>query len=85
MTYYYKPHSPEWFEALAAFNPMQAAMTKQMIAMSGRDDVCSVCGDDPAIDYKLNGSLPEKAVGTLRLCDDCHEIRGMAGEQFVKL
>lgn len=85
MAHYCTPHSEEWFKALEAFNPAQAAMTRQIISMAGSSEVCSVCGDDPAQDFKLSVALPPGAVGTLRLCDDCHEIRSMAGEQFVKL
>ncbi len=48
-----KPHTPEWFNALDRVNPQQAAMTRQAIAAAGRDDGCSVCGDDRATDDKL--------------------------------
>jgi hypothetical protein len=78
MPLYLKPHSPEWFAALEAFDPVQAAQTHQILSLAGRDDVCSVCGDDPAKDYKLVAEgLDSKAVATIRLCDDCFKIRGM--------
>lgn len=64
---------------------MQVAMAKQIISMEGGSDVCSVCGENPAQGYKLERGLSSSAVGTPRLCDDCLEIRSMAGEQFVKL
>ncbi len=60
-------------------------MTKQTMSIAGRSDVCSVGGEGPTHDYKLSGALPPGAVGTLRLCHDCHEIRSMAGEPFVEL
>ena len=87
MPLYPRPHSPEWFRALDASNPTQAAHTRQIIASAGRDDVCSVCGDDPAEDYKVIGSsFSAKAVASIRLCGDCREIRiEMHGEQFAPL
>jgi len=33
---YITPHSPEWFKALEALNPMQAALTKQIIELAGK-------------------------------------------------
>ncbi len=76
MPLYPKPHSQEWFEALEKFNPMQAAIVKQVVATIGRLDVCSICGDNPAKDYKLIAKgLPEDAVATIRLCDDCLNMR----------
>jgi hypothetical protein len=78
------PHSQEWFSALEAFNPAQAAMTRAVVAAAGRTDVCSICGDDPAAIYELIGrtSAPG-AVKTMRLCVDCWTIRrSMYAESF---
>jgi hypothetical protein len=87
MPSYAKPHSEEWFEALAAVNPDQAAATRQIIALAGDENVCGVCGDDPAEDYKLVGKGHEKlAVATMRLCSDCLSIRQqMHQESFAPL
>jgi hypothetical protein len=87
MPLYPKPHSPDWFRALEAFNPAQAAATKQIIALAGRDDVCSICGDHPAKDYQLASKhLDSNAVATIRLCDDCRNIRTrMYGEILVPM
>ena len=86
MAVYPKPDSDEWFAALRKFNPQQAAQTEQIIKLAGNDRVCSVCGDDPATDYRLVGDLPADAVGTLRLCDDCRRIRGVGyGEEYEPL
>ena len=84
MALYLIPHSSQWFEALQEFNPHQAFMTGRIIQLAGREDVCSICGDSPAKDYKLVGErLAPKAVATLRLCDDCLKGRGtMYGETF---
>jgi hypothetical protein len=73
-----KPHTPEWFAALEKKNPMQAAMTRQVISLAGSDNVCSICGDEEASDYRVE-TLPD----TIRLCEDCLGIQG-AG-RFVKL
>ena len=81
------PHTPEWFSALEACNPAQAAITKQIVALAGRADVCSVCGDDSAKDYKLVGvQFGPNTAATIRLCDDCRQIRSkMHGESFSLL
>jgi hypothetical protein len=47
MPIYPEPHSAEWFKALDAFDPQQAAHTREMLRLAGRADVCGVCGDDP--------------------------------------
>ena len=81
-----KPHSPEWFAALEAFDPRQAIQTRTILQRTGRSDVCSVCGDDPAKDYKrVGGGIPVNAVATIRLCIDCRNIRSMQGEQYSAL
>jgi hypothetical protein len=82
---YLKPHSPEWFAALTKVNPNQAAQTKQILSLAGRDDVCSICGEDPAKDYKLAGAQTTSGnVTTLRLCKDCLGIRrNMFDENFI--
>ena len=81
-----KPHSPEWFTALELFNPMQATITRQIISLSGREDVCSICGDEDSKDYKLVGEeLPPDSVATIRLCEDCRKIRHNAGESFTSI
>ena len=81
------PHTAEWFTALESCNAMQAAQTRQIIKLAGKSDVCSVCGDAPATDYKVDGAIFALDVGaTVRLCDDCREIRKSSqGESFRKL
>jgi len=39
MALYLPPHSPDWSSALEAFNPQQAAHTRQIIKMAGNADV----------------------------------------------
>lgn len=81
-----RPHTDEWFAALEVWNPTQAAMTRMAIASAGNPYVCSVCGDDPARDYRLEETYrPPGGVDTLRLCDDCLETRKNGGQPFVPL
>lgn len=85
MALYPPPHSEEWFDALSRFNPTQAAHTRRIVALAGRDDICGVCGDDPADDYQIvMATIPAHAVATLRLCEDCHQIRSNNGERFER-
>ncbi|WP_298109507.1 YiiX/YebB-like N1pC/P60 family cysteine hydrolase [Bradyrhizobium sp.] len=79
----FRPHSPEWFSAMDQWDPVKAAMTRFIVNDAGRDDVCSVCGDEPAADYRLEKALrPAGGPDTLRLCDECVEIRKNMGEPF---
>jgi len=87
MSHYLKPNSSEWFSALEKVNPAQAAQTRQILSLAGREDVCSICGDDPAKDYRLESKQVVSGVLlALRLCDDCLNIRRrIHGENFVPL
>jgi hypothetical protein len=86
MPSYAKPHSPQWFADLESFDPVQADHTRQIIEMADSSEVCSVCGDDPATDYKLVHPFPvTDAVATMRLCDGCRFIRELDGESFMPL
>ncbi|MBU1224397.1 MAG: hypothetical protein KKA22_15660 [Gammaproteobacteria bacterium] len=82
-----EPHSPEWFAALEAWNFPQAAHVREVVKLAKRTDVCSICGDDPTRDYRVVGQrIPLGAVLTLRLCNDCWEIRrGMYKEALSLL
>ena len=84
---YITPHSPEWFKGLEELNPMQAAMTKQIIEVAGKSEVCSICGDYPTTDYKVVGvSFRPGVDATIRLCDDCRDIRRETqGESYEPL
>lgn len=82
----HKPHTDDWFAALELRDPRQAAMTRQTLGIAGGTDVCTVCGDDPAVDVRLiEVGVPTEASLTLKLCDDCREIRTAAGEQFEEM
>jgi hypothetical protein len=69
------PHTPGWFAVLEKQNPLQAEMVKATLTAVGRDDVCSVCGDDPAPICTLTNPEPETKSITMRLCGDCQGIR----------
>ncbi|WP_439408580.1 YiiX/YebB-like N1pC/P60 family cysteine hydrolase [Bradyrhizobium sp. DASA03076] len=45
---FHVPHTSEWFATLHQWDPVQAAQTKFVVDAAGREDVCSICGDDPA-------------------------------------
>lgn len=80
------PHTPEWFAALEQWDPPKAMMTRKIIELTGRTDVCSICGDDPASDYRLEEEhRPAGGADTLRLCEDCVRIRRASGEPFTVL
>lgn len=85
MPNFLKPHSPEWFSALERINPVQAVQTRKILSLAGRNDICSICGDEHSTDYKLvSEQTTSGVVSTLRLCEDCLNIRrSMYGEKFV--
>ena len=85
MTEYFKPHSSEWFVALAKINPQQAAHTKQMVELAGTPEACSICGDIPAYDYGVvDAKFDRTMIATIRLCDDCLSIRQETqGEKYL--
>jgi hypothetical protein len=87
MALYLKPHSKEWFAALKRSNPQQAAHTQQIIGLAGSSEVCSVCGDHGAKDYEiLKQKVAGDTVATIRLCDDCKNIRkGAMEKDFIPL
>lgn len=65
---------------------MQAKQARMIVEAAGSPDVCSVCGDDPTNDFQLApGTFPIDAVVSVRLCDDCHEIRSNGGERLINL
>ena len=80
------PHTSKWFSPFAHWSPAQAAMTRHVVEAAGNLEICSICGDDPAADYRLPVDQRSPAgVDTLRLCDDCCQIREMGGEAFEPL
>lgn len=81
-----RPHTPEWFAALEIWDPPKAEMTRQVVKCFGSVEVCSICGDNPARDYRLEeAQRPAGGVDTMRLCEDCLGIRRAVGEVFEPL
>lgn len=78
------PNSPEWLEALAVWNPLQAKMSDMVLRMAKNRAACAICGDDPAHDYRLLDQ-PPAGVRIFRLCDDCARIRSEAGERLTSV
>lgn len=64
---YIRPHSSEWFEKLLLESPEQAAQTARLIELAGREDICSICGDEESADYQP----VDEAKLPLRLCKSC--------------
>lgn len=75
MKTYPPPHTSQWFEALMLRDTRKALHTMAVIvAADGNEEICGVCGDHPAFDYRLTGPKGWKGF-PLRLCPDCREIR----------
>ena len=71
-----EPHSPYWHSMVDRVEPNLAARSRHAVDAEGHSDVCSSCGDQPAKDYRvLNGAQAMPGVPSLRLCEDCHQIR----------
>jgi len=81
------PHTDEWFAVLSRQNPQQATLVRNAIAAAVSIDVCSFCGDGPALNYRLINALVQRdTVLTAKLCDDCRVIRRhQYGEAFELL
>lgn len=74
------PHSELWFLIVDRVEPRLGAIARHSIQSARSTEVCSSCGD-PAHDYRLeNGADAMPGVPSLRLCDDCVEIRRGFGE-----
>ena len=78
-----RPYTDQWVAALELWDPNQAGHTRSVIEAAGSSAVCSICGDSPAMDYRLGESdRPPYGVDTFRLCRDCFEIRTDAGQHL---
>lgn len=83
---YLTPHTQEWFKALEAYKPHQAAITKEIVKITGSEAVCSICGAAPTTDYKVDGAKYTESLGaSIRLCNDCLEMSTNAGQSFSPL
>ena len=87
MSLYLTPHTPEWFAAMDTFDPSQAQLTRQILKIAGRLDVCGVCGSKNCDDYKVTPrDKTVHSASTLRLCEICRDLRAVVlKEQHVPL
>ncbi len=70
------PHSPYWYSMVDRVEPNLAALSRHAVAAEGSSNVCSSCGDQPTETYRVvNGAETMPGVPSLRLCEDCHQIR----------
>lgn len=70
------PHTAEWFAALDAFDPAQAAVTRQVLKLAGSMEACGSCGDRGAFDYRvIPKDFTVHSASTMRLCDTCRDLR----------
>ncbi|MER8658471.1 YiiX/YebB-like N1pC/P60 family cysteine hydrolase [Mesorhizobium sp. M0847] len=78
------PHSTHWYSIVDRVEPHLAALSRHAVEAEGGTNVCSSCGDEPALDYRLvNGAQTMPGVPSLRLCEDCIEIRRGMGNVLV--
>ncbi|ESW67344.1 hypothetical protein NKL07_01205 [Mesorhizobium sp. C280B] len=79
-----EPHSAYWYSIVDRVEPHLAGLSRRAVEAEGGTNVCSSCGDEPALDYRLvNGAGTMPGVPSLRLCDDCIEIRRGMGNVLV--
>ncbi|MER8954372.1 hypothetical protein NKH98_16855 [Mesorhizobium sp. M0833] len=79
-----EPHSALWYSIVDRIEPTLAALSRNSVEREGEATVCSSCGDQPTLDYRLvNGAETMPGVPSLRLCEDCIEIRRGMGNVLV--
>ncbi|MDE5461549.1 MULTISPECIES: YiiX/YebB-like N1pC/P60 family cysteine hydrolase [unclassified Bradyrhizobium] len=79
-----EPHTPYWWSVIDRVEPRLAALSRHAVSSEDSTDVCSSCGDHPAYPYRLvNGAETMPGVPSLRLCDDCIEIRRGMGDVLM--
>jgi hypothetical protein len=78
------PHTPYWWWVIDKVEPQLAALSRLAVALEGNTEVCTSCGDHPASLYRLvNGADTMPGVPSLRLCDDCIDIRRGMGNVLM--
>ena len=80
-----EPHTEYWWSLIDRVEPKLAALSRHAVSAEGRTDICSSCGDHPANAYRVvNGAETTPGVPSLRLCDECLEIRrGIMGNVLM--
>jgi len=67
----FKPHTPEWFDALRKTQPYLEQRIRLNLKDAGTADACSLCGSRRAVDYELeDGEIPTPLV-TAKFCGGC--------------
>lgn len=80
-----QPHSEQWYLIVDRVEPNLAALTRLNVKAEGQVEVCSSCGDQPSASYRVvNGAQSMPGVPSLRLCNDCLEIRCGMGNVFAE-
>lgn len=81
-----EPHSEMWFAIVDRVEPRLGALARIVIANEKSKMVCSSCGDEPTTDYRIaNAAEAMPGVPSLRLCNDCVNIRRGFGERLEPL
>lgn len=79
-----EPHSAYWYSIVDRVEPKLAALSRVVVTAEDSPEVCSSCGDRPAMSYRLaNGAQTMPGVPSLRLCCDCIEIRRGMGNVLM--
>ncbi|TGT91857.1 MULTISPECIES: hypothetical protein [unclassified Mesorhizobium] len=47
------PHSPHWYSIVERVEPTLATLSRYAVGAEGKTHVCSSCGDQPVMDYRL--------------------------------
>ncbi|MFC4237717.1 hypothetical protein ACFOY8_21115 [Thalassospira xianhensis] len=82
-----EPHSTDWFELMDKWDPVTAQQIRYVVQQVSTTEVCGICGDTPAEDYRLAPEQrPKGGIDTYRLCDDCLDIRSrLHGENYAPM
>ncbi|AGS24384.1 YiiX/YebB-like N1pC/P60 family cysteine hydrolase [Rhizobium etli] len=79
-----EPHSAYWYSIVDRVEPKLAVLSRMVVTAEDSPEVCSSCGDRPAMSYRLaNGAQTMPGVPSLRLCCDCIEIRRGMGNVLM--
>ncbi|MER9336785.1 hypothetical protein NKJ06_22765 [Mesorhizobium sp. M0293] len=79
-----EPHTAYWYSIVDRVEPHLAALSRQAVERGGGTIVCTSCGDQPTVDFRVgNGAETMPGVPSLRLCEDCIEIRRGMGNVLV--
>ena len=79
-----EPHCAYWYSIVDRVEPNLAALSRSAVAAEGSTEVCSSCGDQPTTAYRMvNGAQAMLGVPSLRLCEDCVEIRRGMGNELM--